>query len=240
MKRTFEEAGRRDPLYAVLTDHAQRDRKWDRDAFFETGEREIATVVQYLGTLSTSVARARALDFGCGVGRLTLALSRYFEMVVGVDISSSMVTAAEAFNTQTARVRYIVNDGDDLRQFGDASFDFIYSNLTLQHVPPAAALSYIAEFVRLLRPGGVACFQLCIGPLILPGTWSAFMYKVRREWFRRFWKRLRGRIPYEMHFVARSQVEESVLSAGGRIIDVVDVSKVKNGSNLRFAVSTAA
>ncbi len=42
-----------------------------------------------------------------------------------------------------------------------------------------------------------------------------------------------------MHFVARSQVEEVVAAAGGRIVDVVDMSRLQDGGSLRFAVRRA-
>jgi hypothetical protein len=41
-----------------------------------------------------------------------------------------------------------------------ASFDFIYSDIALQHIPPDQSRAYIAEFLRVLRPGGLAVFQL--------------------------------------------------------------------------------
>jgi hypothetical protein len=76
-----------------------------------------------------------------------------------------------------------------------------------------------------------------IGQLVAPGSLSSWWYRFKREYWRRFWQRIRGRIPYEMHFVARAQVEQAVAEAGGRIVDVVDLSKLHNGSSLRFAVT---
>jgi SAM-dependent methyltransferase len=51
------------------------------------------------------------------------------------------------------------NTTDDLGLFEDESFDFIYTRLVLQHIPPEHALRYVDEFIRVLRPGGVAVFQ---------------------------------------------------------------------------------
>jgi SAM-dependent methyltransferase len=240
VKKTFEDAGRDDPMYAVFTDHKRRGGKWDPEEFFAHGRREIERVVEYARSVRPTLEVSDALDFGCGVGRLTQALADYFDHAVGVDISSSMVEAAERFNAHGRRVRYVVNDQAHLEQFGDASFDFIYSNITLQHVPPAPALAYVREFVRILRPGGLAVFQMGIGPLIQPGSVASFLYTVRREYLRRFWKRIRGRIPYEMHFVAESQVLDAVRHAGGTVVDTVDVSRLQNRGSLRFAVTKAA
>jgi SAM-dependent methyltransferase len=237
VKETFEEAGRTDPMYAVLTVHDRRGGKWDPVEFFARGKKEIDAVLAYTAGAGITIARNDAFDFGCGVGRLTQALGDHFARVTGVDISSSMVEEARRHNRHGDRVRYQVNDVPDLRAFGDASFDLVYSNITLQHVPPEPALAYIKEFVRIIRPGGTAIFQVRIGRLVRPGTLAAWFYRVKREYWRRFWQRVRGRIPYEMHFVARSQVEQAVAEAGGRILDVVDMSKARNGSSLRFAVT---
>ncbi len=237
VKETFEAAGRDDPMYAVLTVHDLRGRKWDPEKFFGRGRVEIDAILAYAREADLALKFGDAFDFGCGVGRLTQALADHFVRTTGVDISSSMIDEAKRHNRHGDRVRYQVNDVPDLKAFADGSFDLVYSNITLQHVPPDPALAYIREFVRLIRPGGSAIFQVRIGRRIEPGTIAAWFYRFKREYVRRFWQRLRGRIPYEMHFVAQSQVEESVAQAGGRILDVVDVSKGRTGISLRFAVT---
>ena len=236
VKSVFEHYGRVDPMYAVLTDHSKRGGRWSPEEFFAHGRDEISRVMAYARQQEFAVHTGRALDFGCGVGRLTQALSAHFPRVTGVDISSTMIEAAERHNT-SAGVEYVVNDAPHLAQFGDSSFDFVYSNITLQHVPPAPALAYLAEFLRVLKPGGLAIFQLRIGPRIDPGTLSAWWYRLRREQWRRVWQRMRGRIPYEMHFVSRCQVDEVIAQSQGKLLDVVDMSDDKSGKSLRFAVS---
>lgn len=194
-------------------------------------------MIAYVATLGVEPGRRRALDFGCGAGRLAQGLARFFDEVDGVDISASMVDAAREHNAHPGRVRYHVNVADDLALFGDDTFDLIYSNKVLQHIPPAHQAAYVAEFVRVLRPGGLAVFQARNGPRIEPGTPRAWLYKLRREYFRRFWQRLRGRPPYEMHYLAASLVRESVVAAGGRVLDIVDLSVRRPGRSLRYAVT---
>ena len=50
-------------------------------------------------------ARALALDFGCGAGRLSRALAAHFEHVVGVDVSASMIETARALNRRRRQHR---------------------------------------------------------------------------------------------------------------------------------------
>src|SRR4051812_46865197 len=89
----------------------------------------------------------RALDFGCGVGRLTQALARHFTHVTGIDISEQMLDLARQYNRHGERVEYALNTRPDLSQWPDHTFDFVYSIITLQHMEPVYARRYIAEFV---------------------------------------------------------------------------------------------
>ncbi len=69
--------------------------------------------------------------------------------MTGVDVAASMVEGAQARNAFPDRVSYVVNTAPTL-PFDDATFDFAYSILVLQHIPPKAAAGYISELVRVL------------------------------------------------------------------------------------------
>jgi SAM-dependent methyltransferase len=155
----WELAARRDPLWAVLSDPSKRGRQWDARAFFETGAREISLLLYQLRRLRKVPDTARALDFGCGVGRLTEPLAATFDEAVGVDASPTMIDLARRLSL-TARARYVLNQSAALEMFLSGSFDFVYSDIVLQHLEPSQAERYVIEFLRVLRPGGIAVFQL--------------------------------------------------------------------------------
>jgi ubiquinone/menaquinone biosynthesis C-methylase UbiE len=71
-----------------------------------------------------------------------------------------MIRLAREYNRFGSRCRYYVNAADDLRMFEDGHFDFIYSNIVLQHIPPEYSTRYIREFIRILDPHGMAVFQV--------------------------------------------------------------------------------
>ena len=104
--------------------------------------------------------RKRALDFGCGAGRLTQALAQSFDSVVGVDIAPSMIDIAHQYDRSDGRCTFILLEGQDLHELEDASFDFVYTAHVLQHMHPRYAERYVAEFMRVLKPGGTAFVQL--------------------------------------------------------------------------------
>jgi hypothetical protein len=147
-------------MWAVLSDPSRRGRRWNLDEFFETGRREISLLMFQLGSLGLSPRRDRAVDFGCGVGRLTQALAAEFRHVIGIDVAPTMIQLAERLNKFGSGVTYSVNQRPDLSFIPGGTVDFVYSDIVLQHLLPDLAAGYVSEFLRIVRPGGVVVFQL--------------------------------------------------------------------------------
>ncbi len=159
--------GRTDPLFAILTLAGKEGNQWNTDEFFASGRKEIGDLMNYVESLSAPVPRKKALDFGCGVGRLTQSLGDHFSEVCGLDIAPSMIQLANKYNRHGDKCRYYVNQNDDLKAFDDGDFDLIYSNITLQHMAPRYSQNYIQEFLRILSPKGLLVFQLPDAPATL-------------------------------------------------------------------------
>ncbi|MEA2273359.1 MAG: hypothetical protein QOI98_2067 [Solirubrobacteraceae bacterium] len=211
-----------DAEWAVCSDPARRGGKWTPDEFFATGEREIAAVLAFMKERGLTVG-GRALDFGCGLGRLTRALCPHFSEVVGVDVSPEMIRRAQTYHADLGNCRFVVNERPDLALFPTGHFDFVLSLLALQHVSAAEdILRYIAEFVRVLKPGGVAAFQV---PDRIP-------WRVRRHPLRilvraagpRAVQRADAMAPYAMALtpVPAVKVAEALTAAGARLDTAVE------------------
>ncbi len=104
----------------------------------------------------------RVLDLGTGTGYIARALSKRFSSarVVALDIAEAMLIQARRNFGWWRRPRLVCGDMERL-PFADRSVDMILSNLTLQwcnrpEVP-------LAEFRRVLKPGGVLFFTT-LGP----------------------------------------------------------------------------
>ncbi|WP_445361656.1 class I SAM-dependent methyltransferase [Microbulbifer sp. EKSA005] len=179
-KEQWENLGACDPYWAVLSNPSKKNGKWDKKTFFETGEKEIGQVFENLRQNNMELQGGTALDFGCGVGRLSRALSRSFEKVVGIDISSSMIAEAKVQHRNYLNIQFIYNTACDLSVISDCSIDFLYSNIVLQHMPPKQQISFIKEFCRVLRPGGVLVFQTpSKHDLTVPVGWVHFLVSNR-------------------------------------------------------------
>ena len=127
LKRNWEDMAELDALWGILADPQSRYGKWDIDAFFKTGEDEIRALMEVAEQLGFPKDRETVLDFGCGVGRLTRAVSVHFHWSVGVDISEGMIQKAIELNRGYKSCSFQVNDRSDLAAFSDSQFDMIYS-----------------------------------------------------------------------------------------------------------------
>jgi SAM-dependent methyltransferase len=159
-RRDWTALGAEDALWAVLTLPGKRDGAWDIDQFLATGRADVDVSVAWLGELGLPTRWERVLDFGCGVGRLSQALARQADEVIGVDISPPMLRVARTIDRTGGACRFMLNETADLRQFPDGHFDLVYCILVLQHLPRPVIEGYLAEFLRVLRPGGTALVQV--------------------------------------------------------------------------------
>jgi ubiquinone/menaquinone biosynthesis C-methylase UbiE len=219
-------------MWAIITKPGTEGGKWDREAFFQTGVKEIRRVTRYLTERGYKLGGHHALDFGCGIGRLTQALAPHFDRVSGVDISENMVLQARAENPFGAKLRFYLNEVNDLQLFEGGTFDFIYSNITLQHMEPPYAHAYIREFIRVLQPGGLLLFQIPAAltsgekerPLQrqlhrLRKALQPVLKPVAKLYHRIRWA-MRRSPAMEMYGTPREEVESLIRASGAQLLDV--------------------
>jgi SAM-dependent methyltransferase len=116
--------------------------------------------VRLLGELSTRLPDgARVLDAGCGAGvPVASILSERFQ-VVGVDISERQVALARE---TVANAEFIQADLVTL-DLPNASFDAIVSYYAIIHVPREEHPALLANFRRMLAPGGLLLISMGAG-----------------------------------------------------------------------------
>jgi SAM-dependent methyltransferase len=224
-RRHWNWFARKDPLWAVLTEPDKAEGRWRIEEFFATGRAAILAELKWIGESELPLRRGRALDFGCGVGRLTQALAEHFEQVDAIDIAEDMLKLAARYNRHAGRVRLIHNTRADLQLLPDSHYDYVLSDITLQHIAPKYARRYVSEFVRVLAPGGVLSFQVpsYVPPPVLEkfkfSWWPPTLWTRICRFTRRRWETIVPPEPVmEVHAIPRSEVHTLVESAGGRIV----------------------
>ena len=154
----------KDPYWGVLSHESFRGPELNKELaeqFFASGEQYVDSLLgmvhKFFGEAPIS---GRALDFGCGVGRLVIPLARHVGEVVGVDIAEGMLALAKA-NAEKAGVGNIkLVQSDDKLSKVTGQFDLVNTFIVLQHIPPERGLRLIRRLVELTRRGGICSLQL--------------------------------------------------------------------------------
>jgi SAM-dependent methyltransferase len=148
------------------------DRRAKRDARYYIAKRDSASEIAFrssalrdLNALLSDVTgighHSVALEIGCGIGRLLKPLVDRVKEAHGVDASGEMIALARDYLRGVDRVHVYENGGTSLDQFGDETFDFVFSYITFQHIPERRIIeSYVRESRRVLKPKGLFKFQV--------------------------------------------------------------------------------
>jgi SAM-dependent methyltransferase len=172
--RDWNTLGETQPYFAVLTKERflrERMSDADREAFFASGEADIAQIFELI-----DFAPKSALDFGCGVGRLTRALTKRVDHVVGVDAAESMLRIARENVPKASFSSTIPNE----------RFDLIVSLIVFQHIPIRRGEALLDELLNHLD--GIAALH--------------FTFRRPGSFFRRVARRIRARVPL-VHRIAQ-------------------------------------
>jgi len=232
---TWDRLGKEDPLWAMLAHPDKKGNKWKIEEFFKNGEIEIKSIMEHIKTIGINFGKRKALDFGCGVGRLTQSLVDYFDEVYGVDIAPSIIQLARKYNRHESKCKYILNQKNDLKIFPDNNFDFIYTTLTLQHMRPTLSKNYIREFLRTLVPNGLLVFQLPSGPRNLVKKIIGRIFpSVSLNFYRMF--KYGYRAPWDLYWIDQKVVLDLLEEINAKVIDI-QKSEEQGWESIRYFVT---
>lgn len=154
MRADWNQRAREDAHYYVAFGGRDQDEK----GFDATASDVVPSLENELKRLPKDANRRawRALEIGCGPGRLMKPLSRHFGEIHGVDVSDEMIRIARERLAAIPHAHVHSTNGASLDRFADASFDFVYSYAVFQHIPSRdVVLEYMREIRRVLKPGGI-------------------------------------------------------------------------------------
>lgn len=163
--RDWERFGQTDPYYGVLSEERYRGGSisgGDRTAFFRSGRDHVDRMFSIIRAhLDVGFAPKRALDFGCGVGRVLVPLAERCDQVTGIDISASMLAEAKRNCEEMVSARNVrFALADDTLSNVEGAYEFIHSYIVLQHIPVDRGEHIVRELASHLAPGGVGMFHV--------------------------------------------------------------------------------
>ena len=133
--------------------------------YLATGETDLtALLTASAQILGHEIPLATALDFGCGVGRLTLPLARRATTVTACDLAPTMLTHARHNAEQAGLHNITYLTTDTLPTLPDGTFTFICSLLVFQYIPRRTGYETIRTLMRLLAPNGIALLHVMLAP----------------------------------------------------------------------------
>jgi ubiquinone/menaquinone biosynthesis C-methylase UbiE len=164
--KEWEKFGKKDPYYWVTTLGKYRDDQLTKERFtefFSEGQSYTKKLFEIICQhIDPSFLPRRALDFGCGVGRIAIPLSEIAENVVGMDVSETMLAEARKNCREKGVSNLSFVKGDDRLNALTGTFNFIHSIYVFQHIPWVRGKIILLQMLKKLDENGVISLQLLI------------------------------------------------------------------------------
>ena len=153
----------------------------------------------------------RALEVGCGDGRIARHVGPRVRELVCSDVSTTMLWEARENLAHYGNVHFVRTRGFTLDAFASAEFDLVYAQGVFSYLDSNQALSLLDEVRRVLKEGGTAVLNFYT-PLERPG-WAADHLTYVRASARR------GRFGAGQRVYAVCQLEQMFAAVGLRVVN---------------------
>ncbi|MFC5344035.1 class I SAM-dependent methyltransferase [Brevundimonas staleyi] len=152
--------GEADPYFGVLAHDRYRRANLTDDAlseFWASGVKDAAEFAGVLERFFGDFPKASALDFGCGVGRLSRGMARLCDQVTGLDVSPGMLAEAAVGAPANTTFVHALDEGQ--------TFDWINSIIVFQHIPPERGYEILDGLLQRVNFGGAISLHFTVaGP----------------------------------------------------------------------------
>ena len=162
MKKEWNERTKMNPLFVIATDHSETEEDFWNSGIDECNDILGVNAERYQKIIENKdTSSMNVLEIGCGIGRILIPMRKIFGNVTGIDISSEMVLLGQKYVSDIPNCSIVENNGTDLAEFSDNSFDFCYSFIVFQHIPEKKIVeNYIKEVSRILKSSCLFRFQV--------------------------------------------------------------------------------
>ena len=219
VESTWSGLGETAPEYSVLSSN-EFDPAFgliDQEEFYRTGYAEVQQICDILkrhGFLMDSLEEV--VEFGCGLGRVTIPLAKKLKKVTAYDISSPHLGVARS-NLDSQKIENV-----ELKRFSTfdqsiVSCDLFYSRIVFQHNPPPLIRFLIKRALMSLKPLGIAIFQV---PTYIP-DYSFDISKYLAE---------PNHQSMELHCISQSVIHEIIRNSGCKLLEVREDASIGNPS----------
>jgi SAM-dependent methyltransferase len=215
--------GDKEPYYAVLTSEkylAGNLNDGDLEEFFSRGEEHLSSTLATIRKhIDPDFSPTRAVDFGCGTGRVLVPLAGCCESVIGVDVSDGMLREAARSCEARAQARNwrLVSTAEFIDD-SDVRYDFLHSHIVFQHIRPRDGERLLRLLLGKLDPGGVFAMQFVHRSTVHPLRRGLTWLKNRLPFGQNFSRALTGRghlvAPMEMNVYNLQRLIEVFADAG--------------------------
>lgn len=204
-KKLWDYNADKNAKWAISSHTEKLNEEWNTEDFYAEGEAVISQIMQKVESL-TELNKELALDFGCGIGRLSKHLGPFFNEVYGIDISESMIQQAKLEN-HAENIQFLVSESTNLEALGSKKFDFIISLIVIQHIPPPLAIKQLEVLFHKLASGGICVIQ--IPEVRIPTVKNRIRKYIPEKVFRLKHQLLRPEVPYiTMYGLDRSLIKD--------------------------------
>ena len=200
--RDWEEFGRTEPYWAVLTDEKYKLDKLTSQSledFFHSGDSQVSwTFDQIRNHVDPEFDPASGARLRLRGGTIDIPPWKRCRSVTGVDVSPVMLEKAREHAADLGLSNVTFVRGDDELSTVEGPFDFINTYIVLQHIPPDRGERLICRLLELLRDRGVGALHLTYSksfyehdrmhrppvPVVVRTTLRAFLGKIKRRLLR--------------------------------------------------------
>lgn len=152
--------GKKNPYYGVFTvpEYDNLNQAELKNEFFNSGEKYIEKILSWdeRDFEDFNIEQSSVLDFGCGVGRVALPISRKSLKVCGIDISEGMLEEAKK-NQEELKIAnctfetHLLNVKD--------KYDLVHSIVVFQHIPAKIGFDNLIKLIDVLKSNGIGILQ---------------------------------------------------------------------------------
>lgn len=149
--------------------------------FFETGDKHIKDI---LGLVRWHIDRdftpTKALDFGCGPGRLVVPLTHIAAQVSGIDRNPHMIHVARENSRRFGAYEADFFLSGELTNGLPYKYDFIHSVIVFQHIPVKNGEQFLELLLDHLEPGGIGALHFTLHRNA--ALWRKIVNRTRTFW----------------------------------------------------------